>query len=143
LTIRIGKDIGRWANSSADVTIRAGDSIYIPKKPTFVMVDGSVYNPTAVAYRPGKSAAWYLQQAGGPTNVANKKAIFIIRADGAVAGGTGGILSGGVSHDAVQPGDLVMVPEKAFSGTTKWKTTLESAQLAYAVGIAIQVARSF
>ena len=37
----------------------------------------------------------------------------------------------------------MMVPEKAFSGTTKWKTTLESAQLAYAVGIAIQVARSF
>lgn len=143
LTIRIGRDIPRWANTSADVPVRAGDTIYIPKKPTFVMVDGSVYNPTAVAYRPGKSAGWYLQQAGGPTNMANKKAIFVIRADGSVAGGAGGMFSGSVTHDALQPGDLVMVPEKAFSGTTKWKTTLESAQLAYAVGIAIQVARSF
>jgi protein involved in polysaccharide export with SLBB domain len=143
LAIRIGKDIAHWANTSADVPVRAGDTIYIPKKPTFVMVDGSVYNPTAVAYRPGKSAGWYLQQAGGPTNTANKKAIFVIRADGSVAGGSGGMFSGSVTHDALQPGDLVMVPEKAFSGTTKWKTTLESAQLAYAVGIAIQVARSF
>lgn len=143
LTIRITQDISRWANTSADIPIRAGDAIYIPKKPTFVMVDGSVYNPTAVAYKPGKSAGWYLQQAGGPTNMANKKAIFVIRADGSVAGGAGGVLSGGVTHAALQPGDLVMVPEKAFSGTTKWKTTLESAQLAYAVGIAIQVARGF
>ncbi|HWY22616.1 MAG TPA: SLBB domain-containing protein [Candidatus Acidoferrum sp.] len=143
LTIRITKDIPHWATTSADIQVRAGDVIYIPKEPTFVMVDGSVYNPTAVAYRPGKSAGWYLQQAGGPTNMANKKAIIVIRADGSVAGGSGGMLSGGVTHAALQPGDLVMVPEKAFSGTTKWKTTLESAQLASAVGIAIQVARSF
>jgi protein involved in polysaccharide export with SLBB domain len=143
LAIRIGNDIRRWANTSADIPVRAGDVIYIPKKPNFVMVDGSVYNPTAVAYRPGKGAGWYLQQAGGPTNMANKKAIFVIRADGFVAGGSGGVLSGGVLHTALEPGDLVMVPEKAYSGTTKWKATLESAQLAYAVGIAVQVARGF
>jgi hypothetical protein len=96
-----------------------------------------------VAYKLGKSAGWYLEQAGGPTNMANKKAMFVIRADGFVAGGAGGLLGGGAMHSAVQPGDLVMVPEKAFSGTTKWKATLESAQLAYAVGVAIEVARSF
>jgi protein involved in polysaccharide export with SLBB domain len=107
------------------------------------MVEGSVYNATAVTYKPGKDAAWYLRQAGGPTNNANKKAVFVIRADGSVAGGSGGLFTGGVDRAAVHPGDLVMVPEKAFSGTTKWKTTLQSAQLAYAVGIAIQVARSF
>jgi hypothetical protein len=69
--------------------------------------------------------------------------VFVIRADGSVAGGSGGLFSGGVDRTALHAGDLVMVPEKAFSGTTKWKTTLEAAQLAYAVGIAIQVARSF
>ena len=143
LAIRIGKDVSRWANTSADIQVRAGDLLYVPKKPNFVMVDGAVYNPTAVAYKLGKSAGWYLEQAGGPTNMANKKAMFVIRADGFVAGGAGGLLGGGAMHSAVQPGDLVMVPEKAFSGTTKWKATLESAQLAYAVGVAIEVARSF
>lgn len=143
LAIRIGKDIRRWQNTPADIEVRAGDTLYVPKKPNFVMVEGAVYNPTAVAYKPGKSAGWYLAQAGGPTNMANRKAVFVIRADGFVAGGSGGLLSGGVLHDALQPGDLVMVPERAFSGTTKWKTTLESAQMVYAVGVAIQVARSF
>jgi protein involved in polysaccharide export with SLBB domain len=143
LVIHISKDIKKWANTPADIQVRAGDVVYIPKRPNFVMVEGSVYNPTAVTFKPGKDAGWYLRQAGGPTNSANKKAVFVIRADGSVAGGSGGLFSGGVDRAALHPGDLVMVPEKAFSGTTKWKTTLESAQLAYAVGIAIQVARSF
>jgi polysaccharide export outer membrane protein len=143
LVIHITKDIKHWANTPADIQLRAGDMVYIPKRPNFVMVDGSVYNPTAVTFKPGKDAGWYLKQAGGPTNTANKKAVFVIRADGSVAGGSGGLFSGGVDRAALHPGDLVMVPEKAFSGTTKWKTTLQSAQLAYAVGIAIQVARGF
>jgi polysaccharide biosynthesis/export protein len=143
LVVHISKDIKHWANSPADLQVRTGDTIYIPKRSNFVMVEGSVYNPTAVTYKPGKDAGWYLQQAGGPTNSANKKAVFVIRADGSVAGGKGGLFSGGVDRAALHPGDLVMVPEKAFSGTTKWKQTLESAQLAYAVGIAIQVARTF
>lgn len=143
LVIQITKDIKRWANTPGDLEVRSGDVVYIPKRSNFVMVEGSVYNPTAVTYKPGKDAAWYLKQAGGPTNSANKKALFVIRADGSVAGGSAGVFSGGVGHEALHPGDLVMVPEKAFSGTTKWKQTLESAQLAYAVGVAIQVARSF
>ncbi len=143
LVIHISQNMKRWANTSNDVQVRAGDAIYVPKRPNFVMVDGSVYNPTAVTFKPGKSADWYLKQAGGPTNMANKKAIFVIRADGSVVGNSGGMFNGGMEKTALQPGDMVMVPEKAFSGTTKWKSTLEAAQLAYAVGIAIQVGRSF
>ena len=142
LAIRITRDVQHWANTSVDIELRTGDIIYVPKRPNFVMVDGAVYNPTAVAYKPGKSAGWYLEQAGGPTNMANKKAVFVVRADGFVVGGSGGVF-GGALHSALEPGDLVMVPEKAYSGTTKWKSTLQSAQLAYAVGVAIQVARSF
>jgi len=38
---------------------------------------------------------------------------------------------------------MVIVPEKIYTANNKWRTTLEIAQLATAVGIAIQVARSF
>lgn len=143
LVIHITPNTKHWENTPADIQVRAGDVIFIPKKPNFVMVEGSVYNPTAVTYKPGKDAGWYLRQAGGPTNSANKKAVFVIRADGSVAGGASGLFSGGVDRASLHSGDLVMVPEKAFSGTTKWKQTLESAQLAYAIGVAIQVGRSF
>jgi protein involved in polysaccharide export with SLBB domain len=143
LVIRIGRDLQRWANTPGDIEVRAGDVLVIPKKPNFVMVEGAVYHPTAVAYRPGKSAGWYLHQAGGPTNTASKKATFAIRADGSVDGGSGGWFSGGVKSTALQPGDMLVVPEKAYSGTTRWKSTLQAAQLASAAGIALQIARSF
>jgi len=143
LVIHIDKNPKRWNNSPADIEVRNGDSIYVPKRPNMVMVDGSVYNPTAVAYKPGKSVRWYLRQAGGPTNMAERKGIFVIRADGAVVGGSGGLFTGGVDNAALQPGDLIIVPEKAFSANSRWKNILEGAQLTYSIGIAIQVARSF
>jgi hypothetical protein len=106
-------------------------------------VDGSVYNPTAITYKSGRNAGWYLRQAGGPNNMANKKGIFVIRADGSVVGGSGGMFTGGYEKADLRPGDMVVVPEKAFSANTRWRSIMEGAQLAYAVGIAIQVARSF
>ncbi len=143
LVIHISSNPKRWVNTAADIQVRAGDSIYVPKRPNTVIVDGSVYNPTGITYKPGRSAGWYLQQAGGPTNMANKKAIFVIRADGSVAAGSGGLFSGGVDKSALRPGDMVVVPEKAFSANSRFKSILEGSQIAYAVGIAIQVARTF
>jgi len=143
LVIHISRDPKRWRNTSADIQVRAGDTIYIPKVPTSVMVDGAVYNPTAVAYKPGKSAGWYLHQAGGPSNMANKKSIFVIRADGSVAGGAGGLFNGGVETAELRPGDMVVVPEKAFSANTRWKNILQGSQVASAIAIAIEVGRTF
>ena len=107
------------------------------------MVDGAVYHPTAITFRPGKDAEWYLRQGGGATNMANQKAIFLIRANGSVVGGSGGLFTGGVLDAEVRPGDVIVVPEKAYSGTTKWKNTLQVAQLVSAIGIGVQVARGF
>ncbi|HEV2730377.1 MAG TPA: SLBB domain-containing protein [Terriglobales bacterium] len=143
LVIHISKDRKRWVNTSADIQVRAGDTLYIPKTPNSVMVDGAVYNSAAVSYKPGKDAGWYLRQAGGPTSVGNKRGVFVIRADGSVAGGSGGMFTGGVERAELRPGDMVVVPDRTFSANSRWKDTLQGAQLAYAVGVAIQVARSF
>lgn len=132
-----------WIHTPADVQLRKGDSIYIPKKPNFVMIQGAVYNQTAISFRPGKSASWYLHQAGGATSGADKKNIFIVRANGTVAGGSKGLFSGGALDAPMQPGDMIVVPNKALGGGFKWKETLQVAQLVSAVGIAVQVARGF
>ena len=141
--IHVSANIKQWANTPADIQVRAGDVLFIPKRPNFVMVNGAVYNQTAITFKPGKSAAWYLQRAGGPTNMADKKSIFVVRADGTVSGGKGGLFTGGALDAALQPGDMVVVPDKAFGGGFKWKESLQVAQLVSAVGIAIQVARGF
>jgi protein involved in polysaccharide export with SLBB domain len=108
--------------------------LIIPKRPTYVIVQGQVYNPTAVSYRPGRSAKWYLSQGGGPTNLANKRAIFVIRADGTVIGSKGSSLFfGGALNDSLQPGDMVVVPEKAIGGPSNWKGFFQAAQVLSAV----------
>ena len=143
LVVHISSNVQHWANTSADIQVRAGDTIYIPKRPSVVLVDGSVYNPTGVTFKPGKSAGWYLRQAGGPTEMANKKGVFVIRADGSVAGGAGGFFSGGAESAAMQPGDMVVVPEKVITISRAWTNTVQTAQILSAVALAVEAARSF
>ncbi len=143
LVLHISSNVQHWANTSADIQVRAGDTIHVPKQPNMVLVDGSVYNPTGVTYKPGKSAGWYLRQAGGPTGTANKKGVFVIRADGSVAGGPGGLFGGGVESAEMRPGDMVVVPEKVITISRAWQNTAQTAQILSAIGIAIAAARNF
>jgi protein involved in polysaccharide export with SLBB domain len=140
VTIRISPDMNRWKNTAADLEVRAGDILVIPKRPSFVMVTGQVFNPTAVSYRPGKSAKWYLSQSGGPTAVANKKAIFVIRADGSVIGAKESLWSGPSLSAVLQPGDTVVVPEKAIGGGIQWQTVFLATQVAASVVTTIFIA---
>jgi protein involved in polysaccharide export with SLBB domain len=128
VTIQMSSNIKNWANTPRDITVRAGDVLVVPKRPSYVLVQGQVYNPAAAAYRPGKSARWYLGQAGGPTNLANRRAIFVIRADGTAIGNHGWI-SGDALNAALQPGDMIVVPEKALGGPPVWKAIFQNAQV--------------
>lgn len=132
--IEISRNIRSWQGGPRDIAVRAGDKIVIPKRPSYVMVQGQVYNPTAVSYRPGKSAKWYLSQAGGATNLANKHAIFVIRADGSVIGAHGfSMFVGSALGQSLQPGDTVVVPEKALGGPPQWKQLFQAVQIGSSV----------
>jgi protein involved in polysaccharide export with SLBB domain len=133
VTIRISSQIDRWKNTPADIEVRAGDVLIVPKRPSYVMVTGQVFNPTAVSFRPGKSAKWYLGQAGGPSGLANKKATFVVRADGSVIGTKSSLWSGELLNASLQPGDTVVVPEKAIGGGLQWQSVLLTAQTASAI----------
>jgi hypothetical protein len=138
--IRISSNINHWKNTSADIEVRAGDTLVIPKRPDFVMVTGQVFNPTAVSYRPGKSAKWYLGQSGGPTTIANKKDIFVIRADGSVVGAKKNLWEGESLSATLHPGDTVVVPEKAIGGGPNWQNLFTSAQVASSIASTIFIA---
>lgn len=140
VAIHILTDINRWKNTPADIEVRDGDTLVVPKRPGYVMVSGQVFNPTALVYRPGRSAEWYLSQAGGPTSLANRKATFVIRADGSVIGGRSSLWSGPSLGAALQPGDIVVVPEKALSGNIPWQNILLTAQVAASIASAIFIA---
>jgi protein involved in polysaccharide export with SLBB domain len=141
MDIHISGNISKWANTSEDVVVRAGDTLTIPKRPDYVMVSGQVFNPTAVSYRPGKSAKWYLGQSGGPTQLANKKGIFVIRADGSVLGEKSSVWGGDSLSAELQPGDTVVVPEKAAAvGGVNWQNIFTAGQMASAVATTLYIA---
>src|SRR6202012_4292582 len=86
MVVHIGADIESWADTPADIELRKGDVLTVPKRPGFVLVSGQVYNATALTFSPDKTAAWYLSRAGGTNATANRKEIFIIHANGTVVG---------------------------------------------------------
>jgi polysaccharide export outer membrane protein len=140
VTIRISPQIDRWKDTPADIEVRAGDVLVIPKRPSYVMVTGQVFNPTAVSFRPGKSAKWYLGQSGGPSGLANRKAIFVVRADGSVIGTKTSLWSGEMLTATLQPGDTVVVPEKAIGGGLQWQSVLLTAQTVSAIASTVFIA---
>jgi polysaccharide biosynthesis/export protein len=133
VNIRISSNIKQWRNTSADIEVRAGDTLLIPKRPDYVMVTGQVFNATAVSYRPGKSARWYLSQSGGPTLLADKKDIFVVRADGSVISKRDSFVSGDSLSATLLPGDTVVVPEKAAGGGASWQSLFTSVQIASSI----------
>lgn len=141
LVIHLRADRKGFLGSADDIELRAGDSLTIPKQPGAVVVVGQVYNANALTYTPGRNAGWYLSSAGGVTQLANKGAIFIIRADGSVTGGKqGGLWSGGVLSARMGPGDTIVVPEKPVLGSNRLKNVLSVAQIASSAALVAAVA---
>ncbi len=133
LVVRLPTNLAHFTGSLDDIELRRGDSLMIPKRPEFVVVSGQVYNSNAITYRPRREASWYLRQAGGVTDQGNTKMIFIIRANGAVVSRQGSALwNGGVLSTVIEPGDTIVVPEKAIGGSNGWKNLIAVAQLAEA-----------
>jgi protein involved in polysaccharide export with SLBB domain len=141
MVIHISADIDSWANTAADIELRPGDVLTIPKQPGFVLVTGQVYNATALTFAPGKTAGWYLSRAGGTNSTANRKEIFIIRANGSVVGRHSGSWFGGdVRSTKLNQGDVVVVPQKIIGGSLFWRNLLIAGQLAASTAITAGVA---
>lgn len=140
LVINISSDIDRWQKTPADIQMRAGDAINIPKRPGFVLVTGQAYNTSAISFEPGKNAGWYLRHAGGATDMAARKEIFVVRANGLVIGRRSGDWNENVLSTRMDPGDVVVVPQKIVGGSVVWKNTLAAAQVVSSIAFTAALA---
>jgi protein involved in polysaccharide export with SLBB domain len=93
-------------DSVPDIALEDGDRFVVPRVPSNVNVEGQVYSANAFVYEPGKRAQDYMHKAGGPDRQADRRRIFILRADGSVVSRQ----YANVAKAPIYPGDTVVVP---------------------------------
>jgi polysaccharide biosynthesis/export protein len=84
-TERVGIDLPKVLkdqNSRDNVILAGGDSVNIPEYNPIVMVQGAVNSPGAVPYTPGKSLDWYVDAAGGYSQVGDTKHPYVTQPNG-------------------------------------------------------------
>ena len=104
------KKIMENKNSYQDLVLKDGDVLIIPSEKQTVEVKGLVLAPSLVRYEKGKSTRSYINSAGGFSDNAQKKSVYVVYANGDVKGTSRFHLF--ISYPKVAPGALVIVPEK-------------------------------
>lgn len=104
-------ELDTFAGSPQDFALEDGDSLDIPRKPSFVSVVGSVYTPSSFLYRPEAEVADYLALSGGPTQQADTSHMYLLKANGEVAAMAQSGMGSRFGSLRPMPGDTLVVPE--------------------------------
>ncbi len=153
--ITLPEDLNKLKNSPFNILLENGDKIYIPHKPSSVLVFGEVYNPSSLLYIKGMTVRDYLDTAGGLTKDADKANIFVIKANGAVASssnlhhgsswngrnlpewGKPDVYSTNILDMKLKRGDAIIVPVK-INVPTMWRPLIRDVmQIIYQGAITI------
>ena len=104
-------------NMVPDIPLEDGDRFIVPPVPATVNVVGAVYDQNSFLYKSERRSGAYLHLAGGPNRDADKKHVFIIRADGSVVSreAANGLWGNTFEQLRMNPGDTIVMPEKGFN----------------------------
>jgi polysaccharide biosynthesis/export protein len=141
LVIRLDQILAASAGSAADVELRDGDRLVVPRRTQEVTVMGEVQGPTSHLYQAGLARNDYIDRSGGFTQRADGRRVFVIRANGEVVGGSSNAwFSNGAQQ--IQPGDTVIVPLNAqqVKPLTLWTSVT---QILFNIAVAVAAVNSF
>lgn len=96
----------KYPRSEFDLVLKPGDRLMIPEYDNTVKINGAVMYPNTILYKKGEKVSYYIDQAGGYNDVAQKKRAYIVYMNGTVAKVKGS------NKDAIQPGCEIIVPTK-------------------------------
>lgn len=118
------------AQLPVDLLLENNDSIVIPPRIDTIGVFGAVYRPASflLGTRSTKVSD-YLERAGGATRFADKRNLFVVRANGDVL-----TRKNGAERATVYPGDVVFMPVKAQSSSF-WTKLRDITQIVFQLGL--------
>ena len=109
-TFTVGIDLEKALakpGSTADLVLREGDVVSIPKNNNTITINGAVMVPNTVSYIEGKNINYYINQSGGYSENAKKSKKFIVYMNGQVTKVKGS------GKKQIEPGCEIIVPSKA------------------------------
>jgi protein involved in polysaccharide export with SLBB domain len=106
----VGRLVVDPAGGPEDVVVKDGDKLVVPKQTPEITILGEVQSPTSHVYQPGLTRDEYIALSGGTTQKADRKRIYVVRANGdVVAGGRSGWFRRTQTIE-MHPGDTIVVP---------------------------------
>lgn len=96
------------ARPNMDPLLEPGDRLFMPKRPSFVMVSGDVLNPGAQMFNPGYDAEDYLESAGGFQKSADEDKVFVVLPNGEAKPLS--LSFWNYKSEPIPPGSMIVVP---------------------------------
>jgi len=110
LVINVNRIMKGRIGGPDDVMVRDGDKLLIPKRTDEITILGEVQSQTSHVFRPGLTRDDYIAKSGGTTQKADRKHIYVVRANGdVITGERTGWFRRSQSVD-IRPGDTIVVP---------------------------------
>jgi protein involved in polysaccharide export with SLBB domain len=122
-------------NELPRISLENGDKFFIPSRPDFVHVFGSVNTESALLFRPGLNVSDYVYLAGISSG-ADKGGVVLVRADGS-AMTPQSFWRNEVLSTEVLPGDTIVLPEKQDRESVwsaVFRNTKDITQILYQLG---------
>jgi len=110
LVVDIDQVLKSTPGSTGDVLLKDGDELLVPKKTQEITILGEVQSPTSHVYEPGLTRDDYVAKSGGPTQKADRKRIYVVRANGDVISGQRFGWFRRSQSVEMHPGDTIVVP---------------------------------
>lgn len=110
---RIGIDVSKilkHKHSKYDLLLNEGDMLLIPSEKQTVEIRGEVLAPSMVRFQKGQSLREYIDQAGGFSNRAKKRSIYVLYANGSIKSTRTSLFF--KNYPELAPGAIIIVPSK-------------------------------
>ena len=125
----LGRIAGNFSPSSLpakNTILFEGDTILVPKISNVVNIIGAVLNPISFEYSDEIRVESAISKAGGFQPYADKRRIYVIKANGLVEKSTRNIFLG---NSNLEPGDTIVVPRKIDTGNSVIKSLAPAMQI--------------
>ena len=136
ISLSLSPSLRMSMNELPRIGLQNADKFFIPSRPDFVYVYGSVNTESALFFRPGLKVSDYVNLAGMSSG-ADKAGVILVRADGS-AMTPQSFWRNEVLSAEVLPGDTIVLPEKQdreSAWSAVFRNTKDVTQILYQLGL--------